>query len=207
MPVEGFGQLCPIAAGKKPEWTLFLEVSVSRGDSSLSSVLFELCSNFLAGPLAISRSSVLWRPERTGGSWCIGLLETWSAPSTSPMTADSFKCARKFLFEDTWNEFRPFLLFFPQHSLTGGDQANHSHFCVYWYWKLPTLCWCSLLLLVNLHVCGCVANAASARRPLTTHSVVIQPRLYFTSWPQSLCDSAFSLSIRHESSISLKAQM
>lgn len=31
---------------QKPEWTLFLEVSVSRGDSSLSSVLFELCSNF-----------------------------------------------------------------------------------------------------------------------------------------------------------------
>lgn len=60
---------------------------------------------------------------------------------------------------------------------------------VHWFWKLSTLCWRSLLSLVNLHVCGCVANAASARRPLT-HSVITQPRLCFTSWPQNLCDSA-----------------
>lgn len=113
---------------QKPEWTLFFEVSVSGGDSSLSSVLFELCSDFLAGPLAISRSGVLWRPERTGGSWCMGLLEIWSMPSTSPKRTDSFKCARGFLFEDTWNDFRPLLLFFPQNSLTGRDQANHSNF-------------------------------------------------------------------------------
>lgn len=39
--------------------------------SRLSSGPFELDLDFLAGPLAISRSDVLSRALRTGGSWCM----------------------------------------------------------------------------------------------------------------------------------------
>lgn len=37
--------------------------------SSVSSVLFELCLDFLIGPLAISRCNVLLTPKRTDGPW------------------------------------------------------------------------------------------------------------------------------------------
>lgn len=39
--------------------------------SSLSSVSFELCLDFLAAAPAISRSNVLLTAKRTGGSWCM----------------------------------------------------------------------------------------------------------------------------------------